>query len=106
MAAMAVLVATLGALAWSALLGYLTLAARRFRNARLFARGEPGMKDCAFPRAIVGIGAAFGAAASGVAMLMSATWTVTIVSAAVAASPPFVLMIGAALVGAFPRRDG
>ena len=98
-----VAIGALAAFAWSALLGYVTLAMRRFRNARLFARDEPTLRDCIYPLPIVWFGTGLGAAATVIATLLGAAWQVTIASAAIAASPPFLLMIGAALVSAFPR---
>ena len=103
MAAIGAVVATLGALTWSALLGYVTLVVRRYRNARLFARDEPAIRDCVFPLPVVWMGTALGAAAAVAATLMGATWTATLASALFASSPPFALMIGIALATAFAR---
>ena len=105
MAALGAIVAigALAAFAWSALLGYVTLAMRRFRNARLFARDLPALRDCIYPLPIVWVGTGLGAAAAVIATLMNGAWQVTMAAAAIAASPPFLLMIGAALISAFPR---
>jgi len=47
------------------LFAILTLQARRWRNARLVARGEPAIKDASLPRAFVPISAILAALVAG-----------------------------------------